>query len=416
MGLTFFALCILNFLVLSLMAGDHSLVDYVFGNSHWTLSKDSREQIYIASLNLIVVSSFSSFFWAQRIPSNDDIGKVILHVIASACLVVLVLAFARIGILSRSAFGITLVWCTASLAWTRWFVFWIRPYVLIDCSSRIRQVVMMESRTDFEIIEIELSKKQELAASSRLADGILIGGGPSLEGGNIKIPLMSGLRLFSYSDFVEMVLGKVETDANSPLENYVFHQRNGYLVVRRVIDIVAALIVIPMSAPIVLIFGALIKMENAGPIFFKQERVGRGGAAFTLCKLRTMKLQSDQYPSFASQNSHRITKLGGFVRRWRIDEIPQFWNILKGDMTIIGPRPEQVDFVRSYETEIPFYSLRHVIRPGLTGWAQVKQGYAEGQEEAREKLGYDIYYLKNMSLWLDSLIAVKTFYFVIKGG
>jgi len=275
---------------------------------------------------------------------------------------------------------------------------------------------MMESRTDFEIIEIELSKKQELAASSRLADGILIGGGPSLEGGNIKIPLMSGLRLFSYSDFVEMVLGKVETDANSPLENYVFHQRNGYLVVRRVIDIVAALIVIPMSAPIVLIFGALIKMENAGPIFFKQERVGRGGAAFTLCKLRTMKLQSDQYPSFASQNSHRITKLGGFVRRWRIDEIPQFWNILKGDMTIIGPRPEQVDFVRSYETEIPFYSLRHVIRPGLTGWAQVKQGYAEGQEEAREKLGYDIYYLKNMSLWLDSLIAVKTFYFVIKGG
>ena len=157
-----------------------------------------------------------------------------------------------------------------------------------------------------------------------------------------------------------------------------------------------------------------IKINSKGPVFFKQDRVGRQGTIFTVFKYRTMKaLNADggaemQGPQFASDKDSRITAVGNFLRKTRLDEIPQFWNILKGEMSFIGPRPERPEFVSQLTEKMPYYALRHLIKPGLTGWAQVHKSYYGTFEENLRKLEYDFFYIKNRGLALDISIILRT--------
>ncbi|APG64685.1 hypothetical protein LPB136_04605 [Tenacibaculum todarodis] len=181
-----------------------------------------------------------------------------------------------------------------------------------------------------------------------------------------------------------------------------------YLFFHRALDILFSSIGIVffiILIPIIFI-GNLI--GNRGAFFYTQERVGKGGKPFEILKLRTMVPTINDGPVWATKNDHRITSFGRFLRKTRIDEVPQFYNILKGDMSLIGPRPEQSFFISSLEEKIPFYSIRNVIRPGLTGWAQVNFPYAASIEEQEKKLRYDIYYIKERSLFLDFKILIKT--------
>ncbi|NLJ13400.1 MAG: exopolysaccharide biosynthesis polyprenyl glycosylphosphotransferase, partial [Gammaproteobacteria bacterium] len=189
-----------------------------------------------------------------------------------------------------------------------------------------------------------------------------------------------------------------------------------YSAFKRFLDVAVVLLAAPFWVPVMFITGIVIKLESAGSMFFIQERVGLGNKDFRVYKLRSMCKDSEKDGAqFAQANDMRITRVGHFIRKTRLDEIPQFINVLKGDMSIIGPRPEQRAFVDQFETEIPFYSYRHVVRPGITGWAQVVHGYAADADDTRVKIEHDFYYIKHFSLWLDILIVVKTIRTVLTG-
>jgi len=178
----------------------------------------------------------------------------------------------------------------------------------------------------------------------------------------------------------------------------------------------AALIGAILSLPIILVTAVLIKLESRGPVFYKQERVGKNGRIFVLTKFRSMRVDAEQDgPVWASKDDHRMTRVGRVIRKIRVDEIPQFWNILRGEMAFVGPRPERPHFVAQLAEQVPYYEQRHLIAPGLTGWAQIKYPYGSSIEDARHKLEYDLFYVKNHTLLFDMIILFETFKIILFG-
>ena len=178
----------------------------------------------------------------------------------------------------------------------------------------------------------------------------------------------------------------------------------------------AALIGFLLSLPIIIVTAILIKLESRGPVFYKQERVGKNGRPFVLTKFRSMRVDAEKEgPVWASKGDDRTTRVGRIIRKVRVDEIPQFWNIIKGDMNFVGPRPERPHFVAQLAEEIPYYEQRHLIAPGLTGWAQIKYPYGASIEDARQKLQYDLFYIKNHGLVFDAIILFETVKIILFG-
>ena len=207
----------------------------------------------------------------------------------------------------------------------------------------------------------------------------------------------------------ESVTGKSPLDHYGELASHELLPSQAYLTAKRLIESCIILATAPITVPFVLTVAIAVKIESKGPAFFVQRRVGKGGREFSMYKIRSMRTDSEiNGAQFAGEDDPRITRIGKFIRKMRIDELPQFINILKGDMALIGPRPEQAAFVKEFEKVIPLYSFRHIVRPGITGWAQVTHGYAADEDETREKLAHDFYYVKNLSLWLDLDIVFKT--------
>lgn len=193
-------------------------------------------------------------------------------------------------------------------------------------------------------------------------------------------------------------------------------QRSQYAGVKRVLDVALAIITLPLWLALWGIVWVAVKVDSRGPALYRQERVGRDGATFTLVKFRTMVPGAEaEGPRFASIDDPRITRIGRVLRKSRLDEIPQLWNVLLGDLAIVGPRPERPVFVSQFSQSIPFYDSRHLIRPGVTGWAQVHYGYADGEADTVEKLTYDLYYVKHSSLWLDVHILGMSVWTVLSG-
>jgi exopolysaccharide biosynthesis polyprenyl glycosylphosphotransferase len=189
-----------------------------------------------------------------------------------------------------------------------------------------------------------------------------------------------------------------------------------YIPVKRVIDFLLVLLTLPLWLALGVVIWTAIRLDSPGPAIFKQRRVGRNGEGFTLYKFRTMVLDAESSgPRFAEANDDRLTRVGRALRRFRVDEIPQLWNVLRGDLSLVGPRPERPEFVDAFSETIPFYAYRHLIRPGLTGWAQVNYGYADDEADTIEKLTYDLYYVKYMSLWLDFQVLGKSIWTVLSG-
>ena len=185
---------------------------------------------------------------------------------------------------------------------------------------------------------------------------------------------------------------------------------------KRGLDIVIVVGLSPLWMPLAGLVAAAIWMTMGPPVIFAQDRVGRGGRPFRMYKFRTMSAWEPGPPRATEQNDPRVTKIGKILRRYHLDEIPQCWNLLIGDMSLIGPRPEQPQISKFYEDEISGYALRHAIRPGITGWAQIKFGYAANIDETREKLSYDLYYLKYGGWELDLKIAIMTIRAVLLGS
>lgn len=189
-----------------------------------------------------------------------------------------------------------------------------------------------------------------------------------------------------------------------------------YMAVKRVSDSILILLSLPITLPLMLLTVLAIKIESPlKPIIFTQERIGQNGKPFTIYKFRSMIVEAEKDGAqFAQKNDVRITKVGHFLRQTRLDELPQLYNILRGDMSLVGPRPEQKVFVEEFERSIPFYHYRHIVKPGLTGWAQVMQGYAANNDETKVKVEYDFYYIKNFSFLMDMIILFKTIFIFYK--
>jgi lipopolysaccharide/colanic/teichoic acid biosynthesis glycosyltransferase len=182
---------------------------------------------------------------------------------------------------------------------------------------------------------------------------------------------------------------------------------------KRAVDVIAAILLLPIFLPLFLVIGILIRLDSSGPMFFRQERVGVGGRPFNIVKFRTMYALGDEpeaslTTAITTVGDQRVTRMGRWLRRTRIDELPQIFNILAGQMSWIGPRPEAVALSHWYDVEIPFYIYRHIVRPGITGWAQVNQGHVTDLVDIYRKLQFDFYYIKNFSVWIDILIALRT--------
>lgn len=215
--------------------------------------------------------------------------------------------------------------------------------------------------------------------------------------------------VFHSESIREMVEGRVTTSHLSEnaigtlLPNPIYHS------LKRVWESALILLTLPLSIPLMAITAMLIRLESRGPVLFVQERVGQAGKPFKIYKFRSMTVKTDKCTDkFATQEQARVTRVGKVIRKIRVDELPQFFNVLKGEMALIGPRPEQESFVKQFEKEIPFYGYRHMVKPGITGWAQTVQGYTDDTDSTREKLAHDLYYIKHLSFWLDMNIVLKT--------
>ena len=222
-----------------------------------------------------------------------------------------------------------------------------------------------------------------------------------------------GVLIQDGTDVYEAITGKVPVDSlrlGWLLFSPGFYLSRFLLIYKRLTSMLVSILGLLLSLPLLPFVALAIKLSSPGAVFYRQKRVGRNGKVFNCYKFRTMRAdaEADSGPTWADDNDPRITKVGRFLRMSRIDEIPQLWNVLKGDMSLIGPRPERPEFVEWLSREIPFYHLRSSVRPGITGWAQVRYKYGNSLEDAKEKLRYDLFYIKNVSPGLDFLILFDT--------
>lgn len=226
---------------------------------------------------------------------------------------------------------------------------------------------------------------------------------------------LSRIPVYHTKQIKESLTGRVKIDHLSENEFGALLPSTYYEIIKRIIDIFAVLILIPILIPFLLIVAMLIKFESKGSVLFIQNRMGFRARIFKMLKFRSMYIDKQGKGFTQKGEDPRITKVGKFIRKFRIDELPQLYNILLGQMSFIGPRPESHELSVWYEKDVPFFSYRHVVRPGISGWAQVEQGYAAEVEGMNIKLEYDFYYIKHFSFWLDILITFKTIKTILTG-
>lgn len=276
---------------------------------------------------------------------------------------------------------------------------------VLDADQLSESEALVAFVIDNKIDEVVVAVDERRRSSSQNRSGLPVEG-------LLECKLL-GVRVSEYQAFWERESGQVDLDNLRP--SWLIFS-DGFKVnllrrcVKRVFDIAVSLLVLVLTLPITLVTAILIRATSPGPIFYRQERVGQNGRAFDVLKFRSMREDAEKsgVPQWATHKDDRITGVGRFIRAARIDELPQVINVLKGDMSFIGPRPERPFFVADLSETIPFYGERHRVKPGITGWAQINYPYGASVEDARRKLAYDLYYVKNDSLFLDVLILAQT--------
>ncbi|HEX8000661.1 MAG TPA: TIGR03013 family XrtA/PEP-CTERM system glycosyltransferase [Pyrinomonadaceae bacterium] len=275
----------------------------------------------------------------------------------------------------------------------------INPRV-VGLTSELAAIV---ERENVDRIVVSMGERRGQFPSEQLLD-LSLSGNVSIEEG---------------ASFYERLTGRVNLDMLRP-SWLIFsgrgRQKRMSGIARAILHRGVALVGAILSLPIAILTAVLIKLESPGPVLYRQERVGKNGRPFTIMKFRSMRVDAEKDgPVWARSMDDRTTRVGRIIRKIRVDELPQFWNILKGEMSFVGPRPERPHFVSQLAQEIPFYEQRHLIAPGLTGWAQIKYPYGSSIEDARQKLQYDLYYIKNQSLMLDAAILFETIKTILFG-
>ncbi len=343
-------------------------------------------------------------------------GAIIAH-IAPVVTVVFLVAFAAL-FFSRSPYSrpILLLAYVLALAWC------YAGYFIGRHHRRLKLAVVplgaacaLGSRPDLEVRRLAAPDLQGVRYDAVVADLEAEDLGPEWERFLAQC-ILSHIPVFHVRQMMETLTGRVEIDRLSENDVGSLLPSPLYSVCKRLIDIAGVLAVAPIALPLMLLTAIAVRLDSPGPALFVQSRVGLGGQDFRIFKFRSMRVDAEcDGARLAASDDDRITRVGAFIRKTRLDELPQLWNVLRGDMSLIGPRPEQRVFVDRFDREIPFYIYRHVVRPGITGWAQVMQGYAGDADETRIKIQHDFYYIKHFSLWLDILIVFKTVRIILTG-
>ena len=391
----------------------------------------------ITTLTLLL-SYYFDLYEPQRISGGWEIYFRLLLVLSVLCFVLGVVIFFFPGIyigphvltIGISALAVILVIWRQSYEWFLGLAAFRERVYVLGSGDRARSVAeLIRSRSDagMEIVQPEVTgefaTEQERFAADLRAFGKLK---PSIERvivamenrrGSMPVRELLDLRLRGVviedaSFLTERLLGKLSLDGLNPstlIFTHGFNVKSSQQVLRRLVSFSVSLAGLVLCLPILPFLIIAVRLSSPGPIFFRQVRVGLRGKPFEVIKFRTMCHDAEKNGAqWAKKNDSRVTRVGRLMRKTRLDEIPQLWNVLKGDMGFVGPRPERPEFVAWLSSEIPFYELRHIIRPGLTGWAQVRYGYGATLEETKHKLEYDLYYVKHMSVGLDLLVIFET--------
>lgn len=307
-----------------------------------------------------------------------------------------------------------------------------KPRILLvgsDHAGKVQQT-LAESMTDAKIIgyvgDCDTSKSspylgtpmqvEELARQYKITMIVLLPDAPidddiatQLLHAKLRGQMIVDVRSFCEHMIYRLPVSQISSEWLLTEEGFSLNTRGSLRRLKRALDVGASIFLLLCTCPIMLLTALAIRLESPGPIIYSQRRVGLFGKDFTVYKFRSMRTDAEKNGAvWAMKADPRVTKVGRILRKTRIDELPQLWNVLKGEMSLIGPRPERPEFVRELEQEIPFYSLRHAIKPGVTGWAQVCYPYGSSVDDSRRKLEYDLYYAKNMSILLDIRIILKT--------
>ncbi len=279
---------------------------------------------------------------------------------------------------------------------------------------RIHAVIDAQKLKDFDLVQYAVDHKiHSIVISMKDRRG-------TLPIHNILACKMHGIDVMEWATFYEKNTNKIDIMNINPSNLILgdgFQKNRVTVVIKGIMDRVLSLLGLILFLPAGLLISLLISLESPGPVFYSQERVGLNGRPFRILKFRSMVADAEKglTPQWASQNDPRITRMGAFLRKTRLDEVPQLINILKGEMSFVGPRPERPFFVAELEKVIPFYALRHVTKPGLSGWAQIRYRYGATVDDAVKKLEYDLYYIKNLSIFLDLMIFMETIQVILFG-
>jgi len=408
--LCFFLGSILSFLISALLLS---------GNNDWALFvqhdliPDNIKLSFVLSFLFILGAAQAICFRILLLPQYDQFARIILVVIGLFLALGLSLAFLRIPLLSRTIFvaQFSLIVLLVTV------VFRLQHKIIPQTIGLIPGDRIPEIDNDplvrWLIVKDDLSNLSEIdGIAASLKEYEFVGKSDLLvKLANTSLPLLDKEAL------IERLTGKLDLNSLSHTQLDKMKPSNSLILAKRITDICIVICLGPVLFFLTLIIAVLIKVDSKGPILFLQERVGFHGHSFKLLKFRSMVVGAeDQGHRFAAKNDDRVTRVGRFLRRTRLDELPQLWNVLMGDMNIVGPRPEQRTFYDEFIHTIPFFGFRQIVRPGITGWAQISYGYASSEDETRKKFGFDLFYIKNMSMWLDAVILIKTFNTIIFGS
>lgn len=289
--------------------------------------------------------------------------------------------------------------------------------VVLEPSAQLELDAQLAGNTHRLNTQFSLLPWSDASVAPPACDGVLLSAGAELnevQQQQLALLKQRHVRLYSTATLVELLTGRM---GQSVMSNPLWQPEGNpaYDMAKRWMDLLVVLLTAPAWVPLGALVALAVKLDSAGPAVFSQWRTGQHGRPFRIYKFRTMVVQENAAAQFAKVNDSRITRIGHFLRMSRLDEIPQLVNVLLGHMSLIGPRPEQHTFVQDFAVSIPSYPYRHLVRPGITGWAQVMQGYAASTEETTVKLSYDLYYVNHYSLALDLLIVVKTIKTMLTG-
>ncbi len=385
------------------------LASYIsYGTYHFLVRADAL------TMGLLSVGSFFLVSLVLRrlirFPTVETVGLVLLTVAIFAGAIYLLVSVLRVYysntfIFSFFGTAFILLWIWVQLRVTE-------PYIRLHVvpggvTHEILQIPGLHDQVDVAILD---TPDPEILADH--THGIIVDMAERRESEWVRFfshCTLHGIEIYPAEDVFESLTGRVSLVHLSEGVIEAFRLSPVYRIIKRANGVIFVLATLPISLSLMLLTAAAIRIDSAGPVIFTQTRVGEGGRIFRMFKFRSMAHGADAHGArFADTGDKRVTRVGAFIRKFRLDELPQFWNILVGDMSLIGPRPEQVGFVEQFERDIPYYAYRHLVRPGITGWAQVNHGYAADHEETRKKLEHDLYYVKHFSFWLDVLIAFKT--------